>query len=446
METTLTRQFEHLPPHDLDAERNVLGSLILADADIRAGVRSIVHRGDFYQADHQIIYDVICKILDDGRDLDGGTIRSELIRLGTWEEVGGAETIATILNVIPSGSHGRTYAEAVRERSKKRQIISLSNDLLRKAYGGDSDYTGDELLESASKRISTMMAGGRSAGYWKSADLMQSVFDQLSRGGVELIRTGVPSLDLAVAGIALGEMVLLAARPSMGKSTLLRQIVVEAAKLGTPTGIISLEENDLKIGRNMLSAECAIDNHKLRKGTLTDDDRSELVRGVGRISDLPIFGTDKARRIQDIRAVATNWVSQHGVKLIVLDYMQRVGGAGGKDEYERISKVSLELSNLWKELGVAAVVAAQLNRSLESRDDKRPIMSDLRGSGGMEQDADGIIFLHREDYYHLDESDYRPSGVAELIIAKWRDGVRGKVVKLQSDLKHQCFVEIDPFR
>jgi replicative DNA helicase len=443
IDPAIARQFERLPPHDLEAERCVLGSMLLADDAVRAEIRATINRGDFYQADHQIIFDAIARILDDHRDLDEVTLRAELVRAGVWEEIGGVSTLAGIIGSVFTGSHGRSYAETVRERSIKRLLIGFSNNLSRQAYGADSDYTGNDLLQSASERIASLISQGRSSTYWTLGEKLIEAYDQLGAGGVSLIPTGISSIDEATGGIGLGENIIAAGRPSMGKSTFLRQILKSAALAGVPTGIISLEEGGLKIARNILAAECGIENNKIRKANLVKEEWDGLAAGVAGLSKLPVFGSDTARSLQDIRAVVTTWVARHGVKLVILDYLQRVQVRGHKEGYERVSYISRELADLWKELNVAAIVAAQLNRGVEGRDNKRPIMSDLRDSGGIEQDADGILFLHREDYYHAtDDEGYQPTGIAEFIIAKWRDGVRGKVVEMRSNLQFQRFEEI----
>lgn len=445
------KAYETQPPHDLGAERAALGALMIGDAAVKAQVRSTVNRDDFYLADHQIIFETACEVLDRGVKLDAIQLRAALKSRQLLREVGGIAMIADILDSLIAPEYGVYYAEIVRDRSLRRRLISFGADCQRQGYAPSRMNDADEVVGNAVNALSKLVISGRSANFIRIADLLDSVTDQLEQGGAQLIPSGVEAIDIATGGIGVGEMCIVAARPSMGKSTFLRQVVVAASRKGNPIGFISLEEGGLKIGRNLLSASCGIENQKLRKGQVDQDNWNEITASVADIGGLPIFISESARRVRDIRALTTLWSARYGVKMIVLDYLQRVRGGSGDSEYEKISSVSGDLSDLWKETGVAAIVAAQLNRAVENRSEKRPIMADLRSSGQIEQDADSIIFLHREDYYHLDDGNYTPTGVAEFIIAKWRDGARGGVVKMQSDLRHQRFLDIpepefqDPF-
>jgi replicative DNA helicase len=224
---------------------------------------------------------------------------------------------------------------------------------------------------------------------------------------------------------------------------MVKQTALRLACSGVPAAIISLEEQKPKIGRNILAAEARVENHKLRRpSSLSEQEWHEVDEGITRLGGVPLYLVDRARRLPDIAAELTLLVASHGVRMVVVDYLQRVQ-AGGRDAYERAGLASVGLSDLFKDLNVAGFVPVQLNRNPEGRDDKRPTMADLRDSGQLEQDADGILFLHREDYYHSGDPAYVPTGVAELSIGKWRDGVRGKVVKLQSNLKYQTFQDVD---
>lgn len=433
--------FDVLPPHDEDAEACTVSSLALGDADVRAGIRATVAAGDFNQAEYQTMFTATCDLIDQGQAVDMVTLRAELERRKVLNECGGDSHLAAMLTKTPSAFHGRHYAEIVRERSVRRKLIALADTLRSQCYEPPWNQTADEIAQNTAERLSAIIGHGRSATYWTVSEALEEVIQTLETGETTLVPTGINTMDAPTGGVGIGEMLIIAARPSMGKSTLLRQIWLRAARAGIPTGLISLEEGKAKIGRNILAAECGVDNHRLRKGGLGPQEWEEVLLGKGRIESLPMYGTDRARRIQDIRAIVALWASQKKVKLVIVDYLQRVRGAGGKDRYEQVSNISTELSDLFKEVGVAGIVAAQLNRAVEHRDDKRPTMSDLRDSGQIEQDADAVLFLHRPDYYHLDDEMYIPTGEAELIVAKWRDGIRGQVWKMQSDLRHQCFVD-----
>lgn len=440
---TQTRVRESLPPHDIEAEMALVASLCIGDAAVRAAIRATVCRDDFFQADHQIMFDVVCDLIDADKPVDTLTLRAELDRRGLLAEIGGTPYLAQILGSVPSHHHGDHYAEIVRERAMRRRIIEVAADLTQQAYLPPKLANGDEIAQHGAERLSKLMATGRAAEYWTLADAVQEFYEGLERKESPLLTTGYAALDVKVGGVGEGETVIIAARPSMGKSTLLRQMAVRIAKREIPVGFISLEESSRKIARNVLSAECQIENRKLRAGNLCQEEWEPVAHGVAALSKLPFYGSKTcARRIQDIRALVTQWVSRHGIKVLFLDYLQLVRAYGEK-RYEEVTNASMELTQIVKDFGLRAFFAAQLNRGVEGRDDKRPSMRDLRESGQIEQDADGIIFLHREDYYHIADQNYFPDHKAELIVAKFRDSARGDVVTLGSDLRYQTFTDIE---
>lgn len=438
----ISGQFDRLPPHSLESERCALASMMI-DPQAVAVVSAIVGAKDFYTTDHQIIFETLMKLDDAGKPTHDIQITFEALKSsGMLEEVGGSEYIGRLYQELPSASHAQHYATIVREKSILRQIIATANQMLRVAYDKINRPADELVMESVSK-LSTIIAGKSSSKIYDLAELAQDAYDDLGATESPLISLGYSDLDTIVGGVGPGEMIIVAARPSMGKSTLGRGILWRCAKRGTACGMISLEESRQKIARNILAAECSVENQRLRKKQLSDQDWRELSSGLVRMGGKPAFIADRAFRMNAIRSIAGQMVSQHGVKLIIVDYLQKIN-ADGKDRYEKVTNASLGLSELFKDLNIGGVVMAQLNREAPHRDDKRPTMTDLKESGQIEQDADGIIFLHREDYYHLDDGNYTPSQEAELIIAKWRDGVRGKIVKLRSELKFQRFDDLIP--
>lgn len=443
MISSVAQQFDRLPPSDIEAEFCTLGSMMLGNEIDHAEITNIVGRDEFYQADHQIIFDVICDLRRKGSKVDAVILRSELDRRQLLEEIGGTSYLGTILASVPSAAHGVHYAKIVHEKATLRAMISFGNDILRRAYGASRDDIADEMVQEGIAELTGMLERGRGTEIHKLGDVLLETYEQIEAGGAQTVSFGFSDMDLqSGGGIGVGEMIVIAARPSMGKSTLIKQIALRSAMNGVPVGIISLEEGRFKMGRNILSSECRIENQKLRNSrTLNKDDWAKLADGVARLNGLEIYIVDNKRRLSDIKSAAAIMVARHGVKMIIIDYLQRIKGVGGTSKYEQVSNTSTEISDMFKELGVAGIAVAQLNRAVENRDDKRPLMADLRDSGQIEQDADGVLFLHREDYYHLDETGYEPTSLAEVIFAKYRDGVRGKTVKLQSDLRFQTFTD-----
>lgn len=434
--------YDVLPPSDDDAEKCVLASAML-DSAVFAEIRAVITARDFYNADHEIIWKVLCDMADDKRPVDALTLRTELESRQILKDVGGTAYLGALFNTVPSASNGVHYAKIVRDKSLLRQLISVSNEYARKAYAPREIGGGEDLITSAMTRLGSIISGGNSTKFRKISEVAQEVRAEIENFDSGMLEpTGFADLDSLVGGIAKGEMVVVAARPSMGKSTLGRGIAWRRAKQGHKTGIISLEESSAKITRNILAAEGSVENNRIRRKSLTAEDICNIDNAMGKM-DAPLWIADKSFRINAIKATAAEMVARHGVSLIIVDYLQRVI-TEGRDRYTKVTEASLSICEMIKELNVAGVVLAQLNRGVEGREDKRPCMSDLRESGQIEQDADGIIFIHREDYYHIDSGSYTPNYEVELIIAKWRDGVRGKVIKLTSNLQYQRFDDVIP--
>jgi replicative DNA helicase len=448
-DTSLAGQFDRLPPCSIDAERCALGSLMFAatrgDVKLVAEIRGSMHREDFYQADHQAIFDVLVARIDQGKPVDLVLLREDLKRLNLLDEMGGATYLAEIWKSMPSAAHGAHYAQVMREKAMLRQLIAMGNDMIRDGYA--PSHSADkpvELFQKWMSRMSDVLNRNASTTYRTLDDVLIDVRAEMARGGVQTIPTGFRDLDHQIGGIGPGEQMVVAARPSMGKSTFGKQIALNAAHAGIPAAVVSLEEKDLKIGQNLLAGAAGIDNHQLRKPKrLTKENWQKIDAGINQLQGLPFFIADRARKVADIRSVLSVLKARHGVKLVVIDHLGRVGGVEGRTMYEKTTAVSLAISDMIKELNVAGIVLAQLNRGVESRDDKRPNMSDLRDSGAIEQDADVILFLHRDDYYYYADEGYEQNGEAELTIAKSRDGERGSVVTLRADLAHQRFENSD---
>jgi replicative DNA helicase len=448
---TATDRFSRLPPHDVEAEMCLIASVFL-DHGAWVLTQPIISSGDFFQADNQIIWDTVGDMRTRGQGVDAITLRGELEKRGTLEEVGGVAYLATVIGALPATSptaHAAYYAERVAETSRLRRLISLSNDVLRSCYAAQNAVSPSiEILERTGAAVARLSQGGRRNQAARLSELLDDARAAMAKGPAEKVTLGFRDVDaIGGGGLELGELMLVGARPSMGKSTWARQVWIRAAKAGIPSVLFSLEEGRRKIARNVLSAECRIENKKMRGGLLGEHEWREVDSGIARLRDLPAFEVENMRRVPEIHAELSRLITKEGVRLVLIDYLQRLNGSG-KDSYERAGEVSQGVSDMLKELNVAGVVPAQLNRGVEHREDKRPNMSDLRDSGRIEQDADAILFLHREDYYHITEEHYEPTGVAELIIGKWRDAERGSTVRLKSELRFQTFddfEEHDPF-
>lgn len=434
-------ELDRVPPHSTDAEAAVIGSLLIAGEDraVFYEVRALVSGDSFYQPDHQTYFDVIEELYKRGKPIDAVIVREELVRRQLYGEVGGNEYLKQLLAAVPTSAHAAHYAETVRDRHIRRCLIAAGNMMVRRAFAPASTDNAGDIAQSAITALAKVTSGTGRGKTERLEDLLIQVHDQMGQGGTPLVSTGFRDIDAIGGGVGLGEMMLVGARPSMGKSTIVKQMALRVAKGGVPAGIISLEEGKAKIARNILASEARVDNHKIRKAKdLSQSDWHEIGQGIARLSGVDLYVADRLRTLQEVAAEAAIMVSRYGIKLLVIDYLQRIE-VPGKSDYERASLASIGVSDLLKDLNVAGIIPVQLNRGVENRSDKHPTMSDLRDSGKIEQDADIITFLHREDYYHLDDRDYTPTEEAELIVAKWRDAKRGGTVRLKSNLRFQTF-------
>jgi replicative DNA helicase len=437
---SLQSQFDRLPPSSVEAEMCLLASMML-DRRLIADVMLIVDREDFYQSDHQIIFDVVVKLHQGDHPIDGVIVREELAKRQLLEEVGGLPYLAQILNCVPSSLHFAHYASIVREKAILRRLIAASNSILRAAYA--PMQSADDVLKRAEQHIGEILKRRVEPTHYERIDAVaETVLDDFDSRPSDMVPSGYTDLDKFITGFGDGEFWVLGARPSMGKSTLARGLALRIARLGSAAAIISLEEHKKKMARNYLASESGIDNHKLRSRNLAKEEHDEIINGYRRLVDVPLFVSNSARKIGDIESLASVLKAKEGIKLLIVDYLQKISGTYAQDRYGAVTEISLRISDLAKRLNLAILCPAQLSRAVTNRDNKRPTISDLRESGQIDQDADGIIFLHREDYYRQQEGNPARDGIAELIIAKNRDGPRGVTVKLRSDLRHQRFEDL----
>ena len=438
-------QFDHLPPHSIVAEQCLLASMML-DRTFAAEAINGVGKDAFYLEDHGIIFGIIRECCLAGRRIDPVILREELAKRGQLDEIGGTAYLAECLNTVPSAANGQSYAEIVSEKARMRGIIATCNDALRAAYEASSEQRPSlDLLAKMQQGLAGVATGSVSE-TMTMADVAEREFQQLETGGgVACVQTGFRDVDHAFRGIGLGETLVVAARPSMGKSTWCRQVAVNAAFRGEHVGFVALEESDGKLFRNILSWYTGVQNGRLRLGRdggkFSRSEWEAARQQKDRIAKLPIHITT-TRPFARIAAIAHTWKMKHDIRLMVVDHMGLVEVGKQMSTYDRASIVSTELKQLYKRLNVAGITVCQINRSNTQREDKRPMMADLRDSGRIEEDADGILLLHREDYYHLTDPSYVLTREAELIPAKWRDGDTSTLIRLRSCLSTQHFEDL----
>ena len=421
IDSSVARQFDRLPPHSIEAEMCLLGSMMLEKDIVGQAVR-LVDREAFYQADHQIIFDVLVKLYEMNRPIDAVILFEELVKRQLLEEVGGKGYIGQILNSVPSAAHGMHYAGIVREKAMLRQLIGASNDILREAY---APYEAAEMvLDKAEKRIFEIAEKKVGGAMEPMEKVLHEVFEMIENRGQRGLETGFHEMDDMLNGLQKGEMIIVAARPSMGKTALAMNMIEHiAADLRMPCAIFSLEMSKQQLAQRMLCSRGQIDAHKLRKGMLNSQEYTKLATVVGEL--------------------------QHDVKCIMIDYMQLMDNPGPESRQQQITEISRAVKSVARELNIPVICLSQLNRASEGRDGHRPRMSDLRESGSIEQDADVVMILHREDYYKMSEPDFQPDNIAEIIVAKQRNGPTGtiKLTFLNKTVRFENLsASIDPFQ
>lgn len=421
-----------VPPHSIDAEQSVLGGLML---DNRAWdlIADRVRENDFYRHDHRLIYRVMARLAEQGKPLDVLTVSESLKELHELENAGGEVYLFELANNTPTVANIAAYADIVRERSVLRQLIATANEIASHAFNPEG-RSSTELLDTAEQLVFAISEQGARVGgpanikefLAKTMDRIDALFQ--SDDPITGIPTGYHDLDNMTSGLQASDLVIVAGRPSMGKTMLAMNMAEHVAiKTKLPVLIFSMEMPGEAIVMRLLSSLCRIDQLRIRTGKLQDEDWPRISSTVSMLSDSPFFIDDTpALSPAEVRARARRIAKEHGqLGLIVVDYLQLMQVPGfNENRTAEISEISRSLKSLAKELKVPVVALSQLNRSLEQRSDKRPVMSDLRESGAIEQDADLIAFIYRDEVYNENSPD---KGTAEIIIAKQRNGPIGKV-------------------
>ncbi len=422
-----------VPPHSTEAEQSLLGGLML-DGAAWDKVADVLGEGDFYRRDHQLIFAAIGALVDQREPCDAVTVSEFLDNRGELTKAGGLEYLATLANETPGAANVRAYAKILRERSMLRQLISAGNDIAGSAFNPEGRSPGD-LLDEAERRVFEIAEQGQrgGAGLVPLKSLLPSVIDEIDlrhrAGGVPTgLQTGFKDFDELTTGLQPSDLVIVAGRPSMGKTTFAVNIAENAA-IGpkrVPTAVYSMEMSSEQLAFRMISSLGQVNQTKLRTGKFSDQDWASINSAVQLMSDAPIFIDDTpALSPTELRARARRLKRQHDLGLIVVDYLQLMQVPGSvENRATEISEISRSLKALAKELSLPVIALSQLNRSVEQRQDKRPVMSDLRESGAIEQDADLIVFIYREEVYTPDTPRKR---MADIILAKQRNGPIGDV-------------------
>ncbi|HEY9071825.1 MAG TPA: replicative DNA helicase [Candidatus Ozemobacteraceae bacterium] len=423
--------FQKVPPQNLEAEQALLGSMMM---DVEAVVKAMenIVADDFYQASHRDIYQALLNLYQASRPCDMVTLQEELRTQNRLADVGGASYLAQLLNVVPTAANAEHYAKIVKEKSLLRQLIGVTGEIARTAY--EPQVVAQTILDEAQQKVLKLSEKGNSQTYVRIRDLASETFKRLEKlyehkQAVTGVATGFTKLDEMTSGFQPSDLIILAARPSMGKTAFCLNIAQHVAGVnGLPVLIFSLEMSRIQLMQRLLVSEARIDGQKIRNGFLADEDWVKLTTTVGMLAETPIFIDDSPNMtLMEMRSKARRARMQENIGLIVIDYLQMMslqsGGSSQDNRVQEISAISRGLKGIARELNVPVVCLSQLSRAVESRPDKRPMLSDLRESGAIEQDADVVIFLYREEYYNRNKAECKNR--AEVIIAKQRNGPVG---------------------
>ena len=427
-----------VPPHSIEAEQSVLGGLLL-DNQAFDRVADLISGNDFYRDDHRRIWRHLAKLMEAGKPADVVTVSESIEASEDKDKTGGAVYLATLAQNTPSSLNIRRYAELVRERSVQRRLAQVATEIAETALNTQGKEV-EQLLDEAESKIFQIAETGarRDQGLLEIKPVLARVFERIDHlyhrdnpSDVTGVPTGFTDLDKMTAGLQPGELVVIAGRPSMGKTALALNIAEHVAvDNGLPVAIFSMEMSGTQLAMRLLGSISKVDQHKMRTGRLNDEEWSKLSEAIGKLHDTPIY-IDEAGALNalEVRARARRLKRQFSkLGLIVIDYLQLMSSSNpkaGENRATEISEISRSLKAMSKELDVPVIALSQLNRAVDQRPDRRPVMSDLRESGAIEQDADLILFIYRDEVYFPEKMESR--GVAEVIIGKQRNGPIGKV-------------------
>ncbi|OGQ85793.1 MAG: replicative DNA helicase [Deltaproteobacteria bacterium RIFOXYA12_FULL_58_15] len=418
-----TTRHGRIPPQDVDAERSVLGAMMLDRAALLETIETI-RPDDFYRPAHAKVFDAMLCLFERSEPIDEITVSSELRSKGELESVGGTAFLASLTESVPTAANARYYASIVRNRSLTRRLIQATTAIAGQGYEAGAEI--DILLDEAEAKIFEITRDREHRSFVPLKDAVKDAFKRIEtlyerKEAVTGVPTGFVDLDRLTSGFQPGELIIIAGRPSMGKTAVALNIGVNGAiRAKVPVAVFSLEMSTSQLVMRMLCSEGRIDGHRMRGGFLKDSDWPKLARAAGALAEAPLYIDDTgAIGVLEMRAKARRLQAEKGLGMIIIDYLQLMRGRSTEGREREISEISRGLKALAKELSIPVIALSQLNRSLESRVDKRPMLSDLRESGAIEQDADVICFVYRDEYYN---EDTESKGIAEFIVGKQRNG------------------------
>ncbi len=421
------------PPQDTVAEQSLLGAILLSDK-VLPEVLNIIRAEDFYEMKHQVIFRAICNLYDQHRPIDLITLTTELKNSKQLKEVGGAPYLTELTNFVPTASHAKAYAEIIEKASTRRKLIDAGTEIAARAYEEGADV-GD-LVGQAEKKLFEVSDKIIKSDYVAMSDLLADAFERIeelrkNKGALRGLKTGFRDLDNKTAGLQKGDLIIIGARPAMGKTTFAQNLAYNVASINN-RGVLffSMEMGANEIIDRMISDVSGVDNWKMRTGNINGDEEARITDALAEMDEIPIYIDDtSSMTIMDLRNKARRAKHDHDIGVVIVDYLQLITGS---DRYkgnrvQEVTEISRGLKILARELEIPVIALAQLSRNVTGRDDPRPVLSDLRESGSIEQDADLVMFLHRPDYYRQNDDNYEETHITELLVAKHRHGAVGKI-------------------
>ena len=432
-EVTHSKTGGRVPPQDIVAEKSLLGAIMLSDG-VLPEILTILKPRDFYDERHQTIFAAMMNLYDQHRPIDLLTLTSELKSLKKLKEIGGGPYLTELSNFVPAASHAKAYAEIIEKASTRRRLIQAGTQIANKAFEDDANV--DDLVGAAEKELFEVSDKIVRSDYVAMDELLADAFDRIeklhkNKGMLRGLKTGFRDLDKMTAGFQKGDLIIVGARPAMGKTTFAQNLAYNIASINNK-GVLffSMEMAASQIIDRMVSDVSGVDNWKMQTGNLSDEEFSKIGDALAEMDELPIYIDDtSSMNVMELRNKARRAVHEHDIGVILIDYLQLIQGS---DRYkgqrvQEVTEISRGLKILARELEIPVVALAQLSRNVTGRDNPRPVLSDLRESGSIEQDADLVMFLHRPDYYKQNDDDYEETHITELLIAKHRHGAVGKI-------------------
>lgn len=432
-EETRSSKDGRVPPQDVVAEKSLLGALMISN-DTLPEILTILRPRDFYEQRHQDIFQAMLDLYDRHQPVDLLTLTSELKTKKKLKEIGGAPYLTELSNFVPAASHAKAYADIIEKASVRRRLIKAGTEIANKAY--EDDAVADSLIGEAERQLFEVSDKIIKSDYVPMEELLADAFDRIeelhkNKGALRGLKTGFRDLDKKTAGFQKGDLVIIGARPAMGKTTFAQNLAYNIASINKK-GVLffSMEMAANEIIDRMISDVSGVDNWKMRTGNLSDEEFQRIGDALGEMDEIPIYIDDtSSMTIVELRNKARRAMHDHDIGIVIVDYLQLIQGS---DRYkgnrvQEVTEISRGLKILARELEIPVIALAQLSRNVTGRDDPRPVLSDLRESGSIEQDADLVMFLHRPDYYKQNDDNYEETHITELLVAKHRHGAVGKI-------------------